>query len=178
MCQERKTKMWYAVNDEYFWDFYSLNIVSMKFTQTSALIRERKHSLQDYIQFNLKLNVKTEGLVLQTRKCSIIVLIGRAVWLCLEQVSIAANMALTFCGTLYFGCLWTKKVPKKKVLPQVLVPNTCFSFLDLGEIQHAAFRTAMYYQKDVITIIYLSWFWTRESWYEAGASKGLKNYWQ
>lgn len=44
------------------------------------------------------------------------------------------------------------------VLPQVLVPNTHFSFLDLVETQHEAFRIAMYYQKDVITIIYLSWF--------------------
>lgn len=57
------------------------------------------------MQFNLELNIKSDQLVMQTRKCSIVALIGRAVWLCLEQVSIAANMALTFCSTLYFGCL-------------------------------------------------------------------------
>lgn len=134
-----------------------------------------QHSLQDYSQFNLKLNVKSDWQAMQTRNCSITTVVSG---LCLEQVSIAANMALTVCSTLYFGYFWTKKVTKKKVLPQALVPNTHFSFLDLGEIQHPAFRTAMHYKKDVIIIIYLSWFWTRESWYEAGASKGLKNYWQ
>lgn len=105
---------------------------------------------------------------MQTGKCSIIALLVKAAWLCLEQVSIAASMALTFCSTFYFGSLWTKNVSKKG-LPQVLLPNSHFYFLDLGETQYAAFRTAMYYQKDAIPIIYLSWFWIRESWYEAGA---------
>lgn len=55
-------------------------------------------------------------MVMQTRKRSTIALLAKAEWLCLEQASTAANMALTFCGTL---C-----VPEMEVLTQGPVPNT------------------------------------------------------